>query len=57
MVSRLRSLGTVGLLLAILFTLVAGAQYGFLKFQLHERTKSNLLSLAEDMREQIAFGD
>lgn len=55
---RFRSLiGTAALAFALLFTAVGVGQYWFLRWQLHQEDKDDLWDLAEEMRDQIAFGD
>src|SRR5437899_1116141 len=55
---RFRSLvGTAAFVFALLFTAAGVGQYFFLRWQLHQETKSYLWDLAEDMRDQIAFAE
>jgi hypothetical protein len=50
-------LGSVALVIILLFTTVAAGQYWFLSYQLRKETKDALWDWAEGMRESISFTD
>jgi len=54
---NLRSLWMIGLGFGILFTLVAAGQYAFLRYQIDKETTQDLLSGADEMREDIASAE
>jgi len=49
--------GTAALVFAVLFTIAAVGQYGFLRWQLNRQNKHFLNDAAEGMRDSIAFED
>lgn len=53
MSKHLRSLSIVGLIFGILFTLVAAGQYAFLRYQIDKETTRDLLSGANEMRDDL----
>jgi hypothetical protein len=54
---NLRSLWMIGLGFGILFTLVAAGQYAFLRYQIDKETTQDLLSGADEMREDIVSAE
>ena len=50
-------IGTAALVFAVIFTIVGGVQYWFLRWQLDQETESGLRNLAEGVRHSIAFED
>ncbi len=57
MSKNLRSLWMIGLGFGILFTLVAAGQYAFLRYQIDKETTQDLLSGADEMREDIVSAE
>ncbi len=53
MSKNLRSLWLIGLGCGILFTAVAVGQYAFLRYQIDKETTLDLLSGADEMREDL----
>ena len=49
--------GSAAIIFAVLFTIVGVGQYWFLRWQLSQETKSDLVGIAEEVRDQIAFAD